>query len=53
MQEAFHIGDSPPSQSYLCTDKIIDIARRTGAEAVHPGYGFLSENADFVGELES
>lgn len=44
--EAVHIGPSPSSQSYLVVEKIIDAARKTGAQAVHPGYGFLSENAD-------
>jgi acetyl-CoA carboxylase biotin carboxylase subunit len=49
--EAFHIGPPPSSESYLCRDKIIDVARRSGAEAIHPGYGFLSENAEFVREV--
>jgi 3-methylcrotonyl-CoA carboxylase alpha subunit len=46
--EAVHIGASPARESYLVADKIIDAARRTGAEAIHPGYGFLSENAGFA-----
>ena len=46
--EAEHIGPSPARESYLCGDKIIEVAARTGAEAIHPGYGFLSENADFA-----
>jgi 3-methylcrotonyl-CoA carboxylase alpha subunit len=46
--EAVHIGPSPARESYLCGDKIIAAAKATGAEAVHPGYGFLSENADFA-----
>jgi 3-methylcrotonyl-CoA carboxylase alpha subunit len=46
--EAVHIGPSPARESYLRGDKIIDAAKRTGAEAIHPGYGFLSENADFA-----
>jgi 3-methylcrotonyl-CoA carboxylase alpha subunit len=46
--EAVHIGPSPARESYLDGDKIIEAARQTGAEAIHPGYGFLSENADFA-----
>ena len=46
--EAVHIGPAPSAESYLCSDKIIDAALQQGAEAIHPGYGFLSENADFA-----
>ena len=46
--EAVHIGPSPARESYLVGDKIIEAAKATGAEAIHPGYGFLSENADFA-----
>ncbi|MBI4534759.1 MAG: acetyl-CoA carboxylase biotin carboxylase subunit [Ignavibacteriae bacterium] len=45
--EAFNIGPPPSRESYLVIDKIIDVAKRTRATAIHPGYGFLSENADF------
>ncbi|HET8909822.1 MAG TPA: acetyl-CoA carboxylase biotin carboxylase subunit [Ktedonobacteraceae bacterium] len=46
--EAYYIGPSPASQSYLNTQAILEVARRSGAGAIHPGYGFLSENATFV-----
>ena len=46
--EAVHIGPSPARESYLVGDKIIAAAKSTGAAAIHPGYGFLSENADFA-----
>lgn len=46
--EAIHIGPSPVHQSYLNIENIINAAKRTGADAIHPGYGFLSENPDFA-----
>ena len=49
--EAYHIGPAPSSESYLRGDRIIEVAKISGAEAIHPGYGFLSENADFVRQV--
>jgi propionyl-CoA carboxylase alpha chain len=49
--EAVFIGPAPAAQSYLVMDKIIDAVRQTGAEAVHPGFGFLSEKAEFAARL--
>ncbi len=49
--EAYHIGPSPSNESYLRWEKIIEVAKKAGAEAIHPGYGFLSENAEFVREV--
>lgn len=46
--EAYHIGSPSPRESYLNMEKIVETAKKAGADAVHPGYGFLSENADFV-----
>ena len=51
--EAVPIGPAPAAESYLVIDTIIDAAKRTGADAVHPGYGFLSENPDFVRALDA
>ena len=50
--EAVHIGPPPANQSYIVIDKVMDAIRQTGAEAVHPGYGFLSENMKFAAALE-
>ncbi len=51
--EAVHIGPAPAAQSYLVAERIIEACKATGAEAVHPGYGFLSERASFCAALES
>ncbi len=51
--EAIHIGPPPANQSYIVIDKIMDAIRQTGAQAVHPGYGFLSERMDFAAALEA
>ncbi len=49
--EAYFIGAPPSNESYLRPEKIIDVAKKSGAEAIHPGYGFLSENSEFVREV--
>ena len=49
--EAYFIGAPPSNESYLRWEKIIEVAQKSGAEAIHPGYGFLSENSEFVREV--
>ncbi|MEL7012781.1 MAG: biotin carboxylase N-terminal domain-containing protein, partial [Pseudomonadota bacterium] len=51
--EAVHIGGSAPAESYLRADRIVEAAKATGAQAIHPGYGFLSENPDFVEAVDA
>lgn len=51
--EAVYIGEAPANQSYLNVDKILEVAKQTGAQAIHPGYGFLSENAEFCNLCEA
>jgi acetyl-CoA carboxylase biotin carboxylase subunit len=50
--EAFHIGPAPSTESYLRIDRLIDVAQRSRAEAIHPGYGFLAENPEFARACE-
>src|SRR5271165_3118080 len=51
--EAAHVGPGPSTESYLRIDRILDAAHRHGVDAIHPGYGFLSENADFAAACEA
>ncbi len=51
--EAVHLGPSPARESYLVMERLLDAAKQTGADAVHPGYGFLSERADFARAVEA
>ncbi len=51
--EAYHVGPAPSAESYLRWERILEVAKSSGAEAIHPGYGFLSENAEFVRHVKA